>query len=287
MLEIPSRPFFNKDFSDRGGGIDFLGLGSVNLDILTTDLIPEINNATSDIGTYFIATWIPWKFEEICRRQGPKSYSLGSFRKFRERIEVALAVVMRDGSPAEEKFGRVQRKIGTDQKLKFPSDLSFKSAGRTDATSLYAAPLYGPSVRYLDLVGYAVSQSGGSSGIPKTLENPEAILIAEYVDSCLRKSRYYRMFDSLDDVSVAEKEIDDLGVNGLHPSFYRTADAKIKDAFSSKLFESEARLSTAQLLAASFKEVGAIDLDSLKDRWYSDVGIGKTFSENLLGRVLI
>lgn len=276
MIVIPSRPFYNENFSDRGGGIDFLGLGSVNLDILSTDLIPEINNATSDIGTYFLATWIPWKFEAICRKAGPKSFTLENFRMFRERVEVSLAVVMRDGSPAEKKFGQVQRRIGTDQKVKFPSDLTFKSAGRTEATSLYAAPLYGPSVRYLDLVGYAISQSGVSSGIPKTQENQEALLIAEHVDRNLRCSKHYTIFESLAAVNVTQSEIDDLGLNGLHPSYYRSSESILKEAFSTKLFASSSRRHTARLLVASLKEIGPADLDTLKDCWYADSKFGSS-----------
>ena len=53
MNEEMDEPFLTEDFSQDGGGIDFLGLRFVNLRILGTRLLPEINNAVRDCGTFF------------------------------------------------------------------------------------------------------------------------------------------------------------------------------------------------------------------------------------------
>lgn len=66
MKELPEKPFTTADFSLRGGGIDFLGLRWVSLTIVGRDLIPELNNVTADMGTFFLGGWIPWKFQQLC-----------------------------------------------------------------------------------------------------------------------------------------------------------------------------------------------------------------------------
>jgi hypothetical protein len=66
MAKFPSAPFLTRDFSPSGGGIDFLGMRWVNLTLLAKYLIPGINNATSDVGNYCLAAWIPWKFHQLC-----------------------------------------------------------------------------------------------------------------------------------------------------------------------------------------------------------------------------
>ena len=65
MKDFNNQPFRVDKFKTEGGGIDFLGMRQVNLSILQQFLVPGINNATSDIGTYCIATWIPWKFWKL------------------------------------------------------------------------------------------------------------------------------------------------------------------------------------------------------------------------------
>ena len=46
------------------------------------ELIPEINNVTSDMGTFFLGAWIPWKFRQLC--VGSKDYTEKNYKAFRE-----------------------------------------------------------------------------------------------------------------------------------------------------------------------------------------------------------
>ena len=90
-----SKPFLTEDFSPRGGGIDFLGLRWVNLYMVGEYLIPQINNATRDMGTFCICAWIPWKFKQICNKA---DFTHENYKLFREKIEVAISFAIRDES---------------------------------------------------------------------------------------------------------------------------------------------------------------------------------------------
>ncbi len=99
VSKLPDRPFLTQSFSPRGGGIDFLGMRAVNLRMLQEFLIPGINNATADFGTYCLATWIPWKFRQLAKTKEKFTYS--QYREFREAIEIAIAFSQRPGSAAD------------------------------------------------------------------------------------------------------------------------------------------------------------------------------------------
>src|SRR5580658_166600 len=128
MKTLPGQPFQTKDFSPKGGGIDFLGLRWVNLTIVGRDLVPELNNRTADVGTFFLGAWIPWKFRQLCRKD---DFILSNYTAFREAMEVAMAYTTRDGSPAELTFERSRRRMGTDHEPPLPGLLTFKAAQRT------------------------------------------------------------------------------------------------------------------------------------------------------------
>lgn len=163
MAQLPNLPFLTIDFSPKGGGIDFLGLRWVNLTILGSQLLPGINNVTADAGAYCLGAWIPWKFRQLCIT--PEKFISSNYRVFREAIEVAISMTMRSNSPSNLKFGAPRNRIGVEQSISFPAALTFKNAKRTNQTSIYAAPLYGPSLRYLELiVGEAIAEDGSSTG---------------------------------------------------------------------------------------------------------------------------
>src|SRR5262245_4182027 len=165
MSALFEKPFLTDRFDSRGGGIDFLGMRQVNLAMLQEELIPGINNATADLGTFCLGAWIPWKFRQLCGRD---DFVLSKYTAFREAMEVGMAYTTRDHSPAEQRFGRPSRRLGTDHEPPLPGPLTFKRAQRTNATSLYAAPNYGPSLRYLGLLQAtdALATDGTSTKIP-------------------------------------------------------------------------------------------------------------------------
>ena len=106
----------------NGGDIDFLGMRQVNLAMLQDELIPGINNATADLGTFFLGAWIPWKFRQLCRKD---DFMLSNYTAFRDAMEVAMAYTTRDGSPAEVRFERSRTRMGTDHEPPLPGPLTF------------------------------------------------------------------------------------------------------------------------------------------------------------------
>jgi hypothetical protein len=173
MSQLADRPFLTERFEPEGGGIDFLGMRQVNLAILQEELIPGVNNATSDFGVFCLGAWIPWKFRQLCEHD-PKSFVLSRYNAFREAVEVAMAFATRDGAPGNKKFGEPHRRIGVRQRFQPPAPMTFKSVKRTGATSLYAAPLYGPALWCTGfIVAYAKARDGTSTGIPYIAEDED------------------------------------------------------------------------------------------------------------------
>lgn len=275
MNKISGRPFLIQNFSARGGGIDFLGMRAVNLRMLQDFLIPGINNATSDFGTYCLAAWIPWKFAELATSKENFTYS--RYQKFREAIEIAIAYTQRPESVANQKFGSPRTRIGVQQKINLDLPLTFEEAGRTNATSLFAAPLYGPSLRYLQLIaGDAVATDGTSTRIPVTATDETVALLVEEVESSLKVSSAYSSFSRFDVPIMSSESLDDLGMHGLHPSFYRKSRAEVKRAFLQKFLvpmrpgdAADYRRLTARLICETIRQHTFENPAELRACWYS------------------
>lgn len=278
MAKLPDLPFLTQDFAPKGGGIDFLGLRQVNLHILGEYLLPGINNQTSDVGTYCIGAWIPWKFYKICEATNKKSdYTTADYRRYREAVEVAMSHTMRDGSPSCSTFSVPNNRIGNQQKLNLPAILNFKDAQRTDATSIYAAPLYGPSLFYLGLLrGYALSEDGKEIRIPVVADDESAKSIVAFVDHSLRTSRYYDLIEEKAVPTLATEIIDDLGTHGLNPGFYRHAGNELKLAFIRKLLPEDdeagkVRRLSAKLIIETILQRSGLRMEDLRVIWYSGI----------------
>lgn len=271
MAKFPSAPFLTRDFSPSGGGIDFLGMRWVNLTLLAEHLIPGINNATSDVGTYCLAAWIPWKFHQLCTDK--RDFRLSKYRAFQEALEVMMSYAMRSGSRSSEKYGGVNRGVGVQQKLTLPSVPSFAGAIRKRSNSIFAAPLYGPSLRYLGLIaGDAFADDGTSTQIPLTSTDKDTELVVATVQAALESCRHFTKIDCLTPPSISATEIDDLGIHGLNPAYYRDMPRKVKRAVIGKLLPNEdanGRTLTARLLIATIRQRRGLDLDGIRSAWHS------------------
>lgn len=271
-------PFLTEDFSQDGGGIDFLGLRFVNLRILGNRLLPEINNAVRDCGTFFLGVWIPWKFRLLCEKNGMKFYTEKNYSKFREKIEVAMSIAMRDEGLSANNFGRVRNRVGNNQKKELGDFFSFKNAGRKKNNTIFSAPLYGPSFKYLGLIkSYGSEATDGSTlDIPVVSEKEDTQKIAETVDINLRNSKFYDSLSSLDETRLSPQEVDSLALTGLCPSFYRSSSNKsAKTAFAKKLMPIDPtshgypRTLTAYLLYKTLLQKPQIDLGQVRRAWYT------------------
>lgn len=275
MSRVTDRPFLNQSFSPRGGGIDFLGMRAVNLRMLQDFLIPGINNATADFGTYCLAAWIPWKFSNLAT--GKDKFAYSRYQAFREAIEIAIAYSQRSESPANDRFGSPRTRIGVQQKFESGKALTFEEVERTDATSLFAAPLYGPSLRYLQLIaGNAVAIDGTSTEIPMTASDETTLLLVDAVESALKICPEHKMLSRLDVHAMTGESLDELAIHGLHPSFYRNVSPSVKRAFLQKFLVSvipgdgaDRRRQTARLICQTIGQSDFSDAAELRACWHT------------------
>jgi hypothetical protein len=277
MNDLPDRPFGTERFRSQGGGIDFLGMRQVNLSILQEELIPGINNATTDIGMFCLGTWIPWKFRQLCE-QDHKSFVLSRYERFREAIEVAMAFAVRDGSPGNKKLGEPRRRIGIRQRFAPPDPMTFKSAKRKDSTSLYAAPLYGPSLWFTGfIVANARAQDGSSTEIPYVADDDRTREIVTAVETSLASSADFAKVVGLQVGPTTKETLDDLALHGLHPAFYRKLSKTAKIAFIQKLLIGDGkdwmaarRRLTAALLCRTVGQHTFADSWDIRCAWYTN-----------------
>jgi len=80
-------PFFVAPYKDEPGGVDFLGLRQVNLDLMY-EFLPGINNLTEFVRPYSVMTWFAWAFNEEMKREGVEDFNRKKYRLFREKVEL-------------------------------------------------------------------------------------------------------------------------------------------------------------------------------------------------------
>jgi len=274
VSSFPESPFSSdpQDFDSKGRGIDYLGLRWVSLTLLADELLPGINNQTRDFGVYCLATWIPWKFRKICSE--PSAFTLKRFRSFEEAVGVAISYSLQPGSTSLERFGEPNAKIGVQQKLTLPSRLGFKAVERTRATSIFAAPLYGPSLKFLNFIaGNARAVDGSATEIPLTAENEAAETLADWVERRLKESEHFDTLLTADREPIKQAALDDLSLHGLNPASYRDASEETAAAFLGQLLPPDAkngRTNTARLLVETLKRRPGITLEDIRSIWHTN-----------------
>lgn len=274
---LPNLPFETSDFSPKGGGIDFLGLRWVNLTMVATDLIPEINNVTRDMGTFFIGAWIPWKFRQLCKSE--RDYTEKNYRIFREKVEVALSLTMRDDMDIEREWGKTRNRIGITQQCKLPGELSFQKAKRKDQNSLYAAAIYGPSLRALGFVkSYESRAKQGAKGLNITVHDDEhsSLELVRGVESSIAKTKAYNLLGSLDSETFSRRDICRLAEAGLDPAKFRGSEFEpLKAIFRKRLLPDDAddpgyaRTLTARLALSTLRQKKKLSFNEIRTTWYT------------------
>jgi len=69
------------------------------------------------MGTFFLGTWIPWKFKQLC--SGARQYTEKNYKSFQEKVEVALSLTLREDSQIARDFGLVRNRIGITQRIAY------------------------------------------------------------------------------------------------------------------------------------------------------------------------
>ncbi len=200
-MNAPTGPFFVPRFEPTTGGVDFLGLRQVNL-ALAFECIPGINNVTIYVRPFSVVSWIFWKFHELVERSGRSEFKSSEVRVYQERVEALFT------------WGHVLKGVGgipgTDAKPPKPVggkvSLKFTDWGRSaENTSLLAAVQYGPASKTVGGLGFL---NPVEAGVLQTCG--KGVVLAKALDTELRKTRGYRLLNTLGESGAAPADAEEL-----------------------------------------------------------------------------
>ena len=158
------------------------------------------------------------------------------------------------------------------QKYEPLTPLTFDSAYRKSSNTVFSAPLYGPSLRYLGLIaGDALARDGTSTGIPLAAEDLDSEKIVLEVEHFLASCPEMAELARLKPTPLDGPALDRLGLHGLNPACYRQARAATKRAFLRKFLVprragdwADYRRRTARLILASVGQFAFEDFQALR-----------------------
>jgi len=185
----------------KTGGVDFLGLRQVNLE-MTGYCIPGISNTTRYIRPFSLLSWIHWRFHAELAAAGRTKVTDAEQRAFQDKAEILFT-----WGHKVEGLGGIP---GTGSKPP-PSlggwvDMTFEAWDRRrDNTGLQAPVQYGPAIKPVHGLGFL--ESAGASFFHPT---PEGEALAKALDSSLGKADAYKLLCSLDQRRARESDARDL-----------------------------------------------------------------------------
>jgi len=201
VQELPNGPHLLPEFDPGRGGVDFLGLRQVNLDLMA-ECLPGINNVTYYIRPYSVLSWIYWKFYESMKADAEDKPTAKELTRFKEKVESLFLW----GHQLNNVTGIPGLRSKPKEFEKNKANLTFKAWRRSaDNTSLQAAVQYGPSVK-----------DRGGLGFIHQVERPffqvtkEGTGLAEALDSSLRKRRAYSMLSDHQELFASETQASEL-----------------------------------------------------------------------------
>ena len=180
-------PCFVRPYRPDKGGVDFLGMRQVNLDMMT-NCLPGFNNVTGYVRPFSVLSWIYWKFHQLSERTGAPRVTNKQLQIWKEKVETLFTW--------GHKLERVSGVPGTDAKP--PNSgavpLDFAAWKRNDTnTSLMAAVQYGPAAKTIDGLGFLQPLGGNFF---QTVN--EGVALAQALDVQLRR------FDLLGELGPAK-----------------------------------------------------------------------------------
>jgi hypothetical protein len=141
-------PCFVRLYRPDKGGVDFLGLRQVNLDLMS-NCLPGINNVTRYIRPFSVVSWIYWKFYQLSEQTGSGKATEKDLKIWKEKVET-LFTWSHDTKGVTGIPGLSFQPPGSGV-----VPLDFASWKRTAAnTSLMAAVQYGPAAKTIDGLGF-------------------------------------------------------------------------------------------------------------------------------------
>src|SRR5437879_4347572 len=82
----PQGPMFVPPYQPKTGGVDFLGLRQVNLE-MAARLIPGINNVTYFLRPFSVLSWTYWKFHHLSEASQTDRPTAQQLRIWKEKVE--------------------------------------------------------------------------------------------------------------------------------------------------------------------------------------------------------
>jgi len=141
-------PCFVRPYRPDKGGVDFLGLRQVNLDMMS-NCLPGINNVTWYIRPFSVVSWIYWKFHQLSDQTGSGKATEKDLRVWKEKVET-LFTWSHDTKGVTGIPGLSFEPPGSGA---VPLDFSSWKRNATN-TSLMAAVQYGPAAKTIDGLGF-------------------------------------------------------------------------------------------------------------------------------------
>lgn len=201
VQELPRGPHLLPEFDPGRGGVDFLGLRQVNLDLMA-ECLPGINNVTYYIRPYSVISWIYWKFYGNMKADAEDKPTSKELTRFKEKVESLFLW----GHQLNSVTGVPGLRSKPKEFEKGKANLTFKAWRRSaDNTSLQAAVQYGPSVKDRGGLGFIHHVEGPFFQVTK-----EGAELSEALDASLRKRRAYSMLADQKELFASEAQASEL-----------------------------------------------------------------------------
>lgn len=141
MHAIQDSPFFLPLPQEESGGVDYLGMRAVNLQMMD-DLLPGLNNVADCIRPFSLLAWTIWVYEDYHRQHDGKM-TAKEFTEFREKIEALFILSHRLAQYSVSGIAGSQQATPRGSRV----TLRFRSLGRNAGNTLINAVNYGPGLK--------------------------------------------------------------------------------------------------------------------------------------------
>jgi hypothetical protein len=190
MIDLIDAPWFVPPPKGEGGGVDYLGLRQVNLDLMA-EFMPGINNVTGKLRPYSLMCWAVWRYLDAMAAESRIDVERSEFERFREKIEVLFGWSHQLVSEGVGLVGNAQVCPTADGEV----PLSFATWSRN--VSWLDPVFYGPSLKDESGLGFLVLHRSGLYGI-----HAPGVTLAVSLDACLKsQGACYEKVASIHDLS--------------------------------------------------------------------------------------
>jgi hypothetical protein len=193
-------PFFLPPHKGDPGGVDYLGLRAINLQMMD-ELLPGLNNVARCIRPFALLSWSIWTYE-IHSLEARQPMTSSGYQRFREKLE-ALFILSHKLAGLS-----VSGIAGADQAIPVTTTatLSFAALGRSPDTTLIHATTYGPGLKgdYGLRFAFAAPEARGIFRVNRAGER-----LAVAFDNQLRRTltpEQYRFLRAPEEIEIAKDE---------------------------------------------------------------------------------